>query len=411
MQPHYDVTAAVPYYFPETTGHCAAFNSLMPFLAESGLRSAVITSDRLYSFRSATTLQRRARYGETDVYRFPSFAAGRRSLRGQFRHAFSLSVRTVARVLRFPTRSVLCITTPPFLFVFLAAVCRARRIPLFLWAMDLYPEVLVATGLLKPGTGLHRLFARMARGGYRRASHIFTLGPVMSRRLLSQGVEPEKMTEVHMWVPGSVAYVPREENPFVREHRLEDSFVVQYSGNMGVVHSFDLLLGAARRMARLDPTIRFVLIGDGPKRAELDAAVARERLENVMIMDYVPLERLSHSLSAADLSFVSLGGGLEGVIAPSKIYGALKVGTPFVLVQERESDLSRILAGDVEGIAIGPDDLASFEAYIRSLRGDQDRLVRGRRKNALWYRRNCSLETNAVKFLNKIRELLPGEQA
>ncbi|MCP4641297.1 MAG: glycosyltransferase family 4 protein, partial [bacterium] len=97
-----------------------------------------------------------------------------------------------------------------------------------------------------------------------------------------------------------------------------------------------------------------------------------------------------------------------GVIAPCKTYASLKVGSPVVLSQGRESDLSRILADGVEGIAVGPDQADKLVRYIRELKSNPERLAAGRERNGEWYRRNCSLDTNARAMLEEVRRVLNG---
>ena len=56
--------------------------------------------------------------------------------------------------------------------------------PLVIIAMDIYPEVLVAHGVVGPRTLQGRLLARAFSWAYRRARRIIALGPVMRERLI-----------------------------------------------------------------------------------------------------------------------------------------------------------------------------------------------------------------------------------
>jgi glycosyltransferase involved in cell wall biosynthesis len=340
-----------------------------------------------------------------DIYRLAVPKVSRDSLLSQLAYALLFLVKAVAKVLFLQTRVILCITSPPLLFYALSFVCRLRRIPLVLWAMDLYPETFVGAGLIKPGGLMQRTLKNMATTGYKRCARIFTLGPVMTRRIADQGVSEKKLIAVHNWVPESLQYIPGDQNPFINENGLEEKFVVQYSGNMGLVHSFHIIQQAAKELAHSQPDVMFLLIGGGPKREELEHFVARNGLTNVKIMDYVPIEGLSQSISAADVTVVSILGGMEGVIAPGKLYAFLKLGAPFVLVEEKRSDLSRILESDVEGISLRADDTDGFIRYMRELKSDPDRLAKGRWKNAAWYHRNCSLGATAGAFLDELSRL------
>ncbi len=399
-----DVLVVLPYYHPETTGHCQSFNSLLPYLAAKGLRVAVVTSDRMYSAADMRLPPRDTHHGVT-VRRVKAPAARRVTPSSYLGHAVSFGAKALALAARMRPRAVLCITSPPLLYVLLGWAARMRHVPLLLWAMDLYPEVLVETGLIRRGGFAHRTASMLARAGYRECTKIFTLGPCMSRRIEATGVSRDKLVEVHNWVPEEIHYVPESGNRFLAEQCLAGRFVVHYSGNMGLVHTFDTLLDAASVLAKTDPRVLFILAGHGPKRRALEERIGRERLSNARVLDYVPPDRFSESLSAASLGFVALEPGMEGIIAPGKIYGYLKVGTPVALVQASESDLSRIVRDDVEGREIRPGDVEGLVSYIRELQADPGRLAEARRRNAAWYARHCALEINAGRFLETLRNL------
>ena len=57
--------------------------------------------------------------------------------------------------------------------------------------------------------------------------------------------------------------VDRESNPLRQSLGLDDKFVAMYSGNLGLAHSFDEFLEAARRLRDRDDIV-FLFVGDGP---------------------------------------------------------------------------------------------------------------------------------------------------
>ena len=65
-------------------------------------------------------------------------------------------------------------------------------------------------------------------------------------------------------------------NPLRESLGLDDTFVAMYSGNLGLAHSFDEFLEAARRL-RDRADIVFLFVGDGPRLAEVRAAQRARR--------------------------------------------------------------------------------------------------------------------------------------
>lgn len=61
--------------------------------------------------------------------------------------------------------------------------------------------------------------------------------------------------------------------------------------------------------------------------------VAEEKLPEVLFQPYQPRERLSESLSVADVHLVSLDPKFEGLVYPSKVYGIRAAGRPIVCLR------------------------------------------------------------------------------
>ena len=65
-------------------------------------------------------------------------------------------------------------------------------------------------------------------------------------------------------------------NPLRKSLGLDDAFVAMYSGNLGLAHSFDEFLEAARRL-RDRTDIVFLFVGGGPRLGEVKAAQRARR--------------------------------------------------------------------------------------------------------------------------------------
>lgn len=406
MEPEYDIVGVLPYFYPETTGHCQSCNSLFVEFSKAGFRVAMITADRYYSAQGQA-LPRMECWNGIDIYRVALPLVSRASAGRHLLQALAFTLQAIRLFRRLRARSAFSITSPPLLYAWLSWLCRRRKIPLVLWAMDLYPETLAAMHLIPENGWRHRLFRRWARKGYERCAHIFTLGPVMRARLIAAGADDARLTDVHNWVPREIHYVAPGDNPLYQAGNWQGTFIVQYSGNIGLVHDFDLIFEAAERMLVSDPDVVFMIVGQGPRKADLERIARDKTLGNVRFYPYAPYEQLSESLSLADLAFVTLERGFEGVIAPGKIYAYLAVGTPVVLIQEAESDLSRLMEKGIEGAIIAPRDVEAFCRYVQALKSDLVRRQAARVNNQAWYARSCNFENNGRRFIDVFRNLLP----
>jgi len=165
---------------------------------------------------------------------------------------------------------------------------------------------------------------------------------------------------IHNWADCSAITPGPKDNSFARAHGLADRFVLMHSGNVGLSQNLDLLVEAAARLQSRDRLV-IAIVGDGARRQVLQDQASRRGLVNIRFFPYQPKELLHESFAAADAFLVSLKPGLEGYIVPSKLYGILASGRPFVAAVDpsceaaliaREHECGRVaVPGDVDALA------------------------------------------------------------
>jgi hypothetical protein len=139
-----------------------------------------------------------------------------------------------------------------------------------------------------------------------------------------------------------------------------------YSGNHSPANPLDTLLAAAVQL-KDDPDIRFLFVGGGLGKKDVNAAIAQHKLANVLSLPYQPLSELGHSLGAADVHDVSLGPEMVGIIHPCKIYGAMTVARPILYFGPRPSHVSDLLEKHEIGWQVAHGDAeGAFEAITRA---------------------------------------------
>src|SRR5205823_7093821 len=127
---------------------------------------------------------------------------------------------------------------------------------------------------------------------YRQADRVVVLGPYMGDRVMLKQVDPDRIAMIPVWSRREEIYpVPRGANSLRKALGLGDAFVAMYSGNLGLAHSFEEVLAAARRL-RDRRDILFLFVGGGPRLDEVKAVQDREGLTNVRLLDYVPRSHL-----------------------------------------------------------------------------------------------------------------------
>jgi glycosyltransferase involved in cell wall biosynthesis len=360
-------------------------------LTARGHEVSIIASRSIYG-RQGAILPERDRYKGAKIYRVGAnlFKKGRILTRlidfGLF-HVLALR-----RAMALPRQDVVvCLTTPPFIGIVGLITKKLRGSRYVQYEMDLYPDVPVALGALKPGSPVTQLFERVHRTLLRTADRVIVLGRCMERVIKSKGIPASKLVLVTPWAdPDEIAPVPRETNPFRIEHHLSDKFVIMYGGNLGLGHDISTVTAAMRILNdSMDPIDRkccFVFMGGGQRMRELQQLATENNLTNVLFLDYQPREKLAESLSAADVHLITQAHGTSGLIVPTKFYGMLASGRPGLYVGPSDSEAALVLRETGLGAVLEIGDVQGFLAAIRRLRDfpdpTQESLARATLRNA-----------------------------
>jgi colanic acid biosynthesis glycosyl transferase WcaI len=317
------------------------------------------------------------RHGRVRVLRTWSTTFPRRSMAGRLSNYGTYLASCLAGAIRAERPDViLTMTDPPLVAAAAMAVSEARRIPFVYVSQDVFPDVGVVLGRIR-SRGLVRGLAGLNRALRTQASAVVAIGRDMERRLATQGVPPAKIRVIPNWADGSLIRPLEGTSQLRLEQRWQDRFVVMHSGNVGLSQDLGVLVEAADRLRGYNDVV-FAIVGDGAAKARLQQRASRRGLVNVRFLPYRSKEDLSDSLGAADVHMVGLRQGLAGCIVPSKVYGIMAAGRPFVGALEESSEVAMLIREHECGTRIDPGDPEALARAILEMR-EAPRDVMGKR--------------------------------
>lgn len=236
---------------------------------------------------------------------------------------------------------------------------------------DLWPESAVRVGMLRPGWML-AASERLEAFCYRHAwlvtgqsqtiiDSIANRFPTVQARLLSNGVDTRQFRPATGQAPSCT------------ELHSGARCAAVYAGLHGLAQGLEQIVEAAALLAgRADLDI--FLLGDGPTKASLVDRARALSLANLHFRESVSADQMPGWLAGGDIAIVPLKVFIPGAV-PSKLYEAMAVGLPVVLVASGEpADIVRrhragmvVEPGDVKGLADALRTLASDSALRREL--------------------------------------------
>ncbi len=336
-------------------------------MVRRGHRVIVYTANRGFDDPSVRYKSRETIDG-VDVRRLPLSSFGKKSILVRLIGGISFMLQCIVRGLTMRHLSGMMISTsPPMCSVAAVIIGTLRRVPIKYWVMDLNPDQMIALGKIEPTAMSARLFDRMNRAILRRASNVIALDRFMAERLEAKEPLGDRLAIMPPWPHDDhLERVEHADNPFRKRHSLGGKFVIMYSGNHSIASPLTTILDAALRLQD-DDRIVFMFVGGGLGKKEVDDLVEHERPRNIMSLPYQPLSQIKYSLSAADVHLVALGDPMVGCIHPCKIYGAMAVGRPVLLLGPHPSHASEIIEESDVGWHIPHGDVDNAVETIRRI--------------------------------------------
>ncbi|MEQ1714887.1 MAG: glycosyltransferase family 4 protein [Hyphomicrobium sp.] len=370
------------YFAPDHSSTSQMLSDVAFALADRGMKIAVIASRQLYD-SPQTSLPAVEKLQGVSVHRVWTTRYGRANLFGRALDYATFYLSAAFWLLRHIRRGDIVVvkTDPPMLSVIVAPIAKQRGARVVNWLQDVFPEVAEVLGL---GSG--RL-SRFAYGGMRAlrnrslrsADMNVVLGERMALRLQAFGVAPGRIRTIMNFADGqNLKPLAHEKNELRRSWGLGGQFVVGYSGNLGRAHEYATFLDAISAIETANSShapVVWLFIGAGALYEKFRAAVQERGLSSVRFEPYQPRERLSESLSAADVHLVSLRPDLEGLIVPSKFYGVAAAGRPVVFVGDLDGEIARQLARLDCGVTVREGDGKGLAQALLVLAGSPERLA------------------------------------
>lgn len=334
------------YFYPDHSATSQMLTDLAFGLSQTESERAIhiVTSRQRYDNPTAQLAVEESVNG-VHIHRIATSRFGRQNLFGRAIDYLSFYVSAAKKLFQITKTGDILVakTDPPLISVVAGLIAKLKGAHLINWLQDLFPEVAAELGIKLARGVPYRLLKALRNRTLRQAKINIAIGELMAQRLRNEGIPDKQITVIHNWADETqLRPIPHDQNPLRSDWGLQDKFVIGYSGNLGRGHDFSTILNAAEALKKRDDIV-FLFIGGGAQLPIVQEECQAKGLKNVMFKPYQPREKLSESLSVADVHLISLKPELEGLIVPSKFYGILAVGRPIIFIGARDGELAQII--------------------------------------------------------------------
>lgn len=328
------------------------------------------------------------------ILRVPLYPSHDKSSLGRILNYCSFAVSAAIGCLFVRRPDVIYAYHPPATIGLPALVARwIYRAPLVYDIQDLWPDTVVATGMMRNGWIL-RLLDKWCSFLYHKADRLVVLSPGFKRVLWQRGLPEERIQVIYNWCDEN-AIISKGENS---QADSKDVFKVLFAGTMGFAQALDTVLEAALICASSLPHVRFVFIGGGVDRDRLERKSRETHLNNVHFLERMPMSEMGPILSDADVLLVHLKKDpLFEITIPSKTQAYLAAGKPVLMAVD--GDAAALIRRSGGGIACKPESPQALADAIGELASaGSARLSDMARSGQSFYFRELSLHAGTARF-------------
>lgn len=367
-------------YDPEPVGIGPYTTATANALAAAGHAVEVLTGKPYYpAWRIAPEWRRppyrRSGEGGVAITRCPLYVPKRDGGLKRILHHASFAATLLPAALRAASRfrPDLVINIAPSMISTPVARLAARLAGARLWLhiQDFEVEAAFATNLLKADSGLGRIASGFEARQLRAPDRVSTISPQMCRRLAEKGVAPDRIVEFRNWAEIDTIRPLEGCSPYRAEWGIGAPHVAFYSGNIANKQGIEIIVEAAR-LLRHRGDLTFVICGEGPNRAHLQALAAD--LGNIRLHDLQPRARLGELLGMASVHLLPQLAGAADLVLPSKLANMLASGRPVIATADPGTGLADEVAG--AGVVTPPGDARALADAIERLLDDPEEAAR-----------------------------------
>lgn len=347
--------------------------------------------------------------GKPEVVEVGSWRPGKGALVRRAVAESLFTLRMFVTLLAKLRRGDVALTVPaPFMLPYaFAAAARLKGAKSVLIMHDLYPDVLILAGLLKPESVLARVMHALNAMMFRALDAVVIIGRDTERLLMRyRGMTAGKIRFIPNWATLAPGVRPvAADNPYRRS--LSARFVVGLSGNLGFTHDPVIVFEAAR-LLRDNSEIHFLLSGWGVGFDQLREMQSAAGLANISLVGRVEDDQLEAFLSAANVWIIPYRKNAAGVSVPSRFYNLLAIGRPVILVSEPGAEAALTVAEHDVGWIVAPENAGELAKAVISAAHSDDP---GRAQRATEISRRFDFEAAMASYCALIRELSQSNPA
>ena len=238
--------------------------------------------------------------------------------------------------------------------IILSKMCKSKTI---LWVLDLWPEIIFELGVLK-NKYLEKILSKLIKFILDKTDIILAQSESYVNLIKEKIDNIDKVYFFPSWpeIQNENDKIDINDNLVLKDN-FEDNLNIFFTGSIGDAQNFKTIVEIIDKTK--DRKLNWYIIGGGRRFSELIKLKSSENLNNLELMDFIPLNEIVKYQNKADVLFLSLKKGkiLSSTI-PGKFSTYLKYNKPILGLISGE--VKNLINDYNIGSAIEPDNIEKF---------------------------------------------------
>ena len=208
---------------------------------------------------------------------------------------------------------------------------KRKKIPCFLYVMDLWPENVEIVGGIKNKTILN-FIGRMVTYIYSNCDKIFTSSKSFISAIMDRGISKGKIKFWPQYAEECYKPLNKDDNT-IGLIPDDGTFNLIFAGNIGYAQGLEILPKAANILKSEGKRVRFNIVGDGRFKENLiSMTVVEDVREMFNFIEKQPAQKIPEFMSVCDAALITLSGSrIFEMTLPAKLQSYLACGIPIVV--------------------------------------------------------------------------------
>lgn len=384
-------------YYPTSAACAYRMKVFADVLSEKGHEVTVITSSTNRKKGSTEECHERIIYA-------PAYRMKKKNGVTRLLNNFSFAATSVFASFSAGKADVVLTTSPPALLGISGwVIARLKQAMLVYDVRDIWPDIALEMNHFTQDSMYCKVFRYITNFMYRHADMVSAVsaGKVLKIRskipvslhdkvcLVGNGFDERILASV-------------EDADIVQKYCLDERFTCVYIGNIGLAQGLNSLLEIAAQTKHRD--IQFLVFGTGAEEERLKLRAEELKLTNLRFCGVVEHSKVFTLMKHAKISYIPLKNANLKDSIPTKIYEALGLGCPVVLVAEGEA--CSIVNETGLGVCISPDHTQDLVAVFDELVVQYDKICEQRASAMNLMQNKYSRQQIAADFEKQLQILL-----